>query len=176
VARVRSGWSVRTCSRVCVRDTLPSTRHPRPSARCSWRVPAPELPPGRGPSLCRGRAHAGSGACPRRASFGSTGPATPCAGSPAPLSSRDDVVPVDWVADSLLFLLLKPTLQHRRYHVTVHTPKANVQYQNPREFSRFLYRRTLSSGNSGSRKSCHLVFRCSKYLVFRWILDSVQMI
>ncbi len=35
-----------------------------------------------------------------------------------PLSSRDDVVPVDWVADSLLFLLLKPTLQHRRYHVS----------------------------------------------------------
>lgn len=35
-----------------------------------------------------------------------------------PLSSRDDVVPVDWVAESLLFLLFKPRLQHRRYHVS----------------------------------------------------------
>jgi nucleoside-diphosphate-sugar epimerase len=35
-----------------------------------------------------------------------------------PLDSRDDVVPVDWVADALLFLLFKPTLRHRRYHVS----------------------------------------------------------
>lgn len=35
-----------------------------------------------------------------------------------PLDSRDDVVPVDWVADALLFLLFKPALRHRRYHVS----------------------------------------------------------
>ena len=35
-----------------------------------------------------------------------------------PLDSRDDVVPVDWVADALLLLLFKPTLRHRRYHVS----------------------------------------------------------
>jgi nucleoside-diphosphate-sugar epimerase len=35
-----------------------------------------------------------------------------------PLDSRDDVVPVDWVAEALLFLLFKPDLRHRRYHVS----------------------------------------------------------
>jgi hypothetical protein len=35
-----------------------------------------------------------------------------------PLDARDDVVPVDWVADALLLLLFKPTLRHRRYHVS----------------------------------------------------------
>jgi nucleoside-diphosphate-sugar epimerase len=35
-----------------------------------------------------------------------------------PLASRDDVVPVDWVADALLLLLFKPSLRHRRYHVS----------------------------------------------------------
>jgi nucleoside-diphosphate-sugar epimerase len=35
-----------------------------------------------------------------------------------PLESRDDVVPVDWVAEALVFLLFKPTLRHRRYHVS----------------------------------------------------------
>lgn len=35
-----------------------------------------------------------------------------------PLESRDDVVPVDWVAEALTFLLFKPTLRHRRYHVS----------------------------------------------------------
>jgi nucleoside-diphosphate-sugar epimerase len=35
-----------------------------------------------------------------------------------PLESRDDVVPVDWVADALLFLLFKPQLRFRRYHVS----------------------------------------------------------
>lgn len=35
-----------------------------------------------------------------------------------PLDSRDDVVPVDWVAEALLFLLFKPSLRHRRYHVS----------------------------------------------------------
>ena len=35
-----------------------------------------------------------------------------------PLASRDDVVPVDWVADALLLLLFKPVLRHRRYHVS----------------------------------------------------------
>jgi nucleoside-diphosphate-sugar epimerase len=35
-----------------------------------------------------------------------------------PLDSRDDVVPVDWVAEALLFLLFKPDLQHDCYHVS----------------------------------------------------------
>lgn len=35
-----------------------------------------------------------------------------------PLDSHDDVVPVDWVADALLFLLFKPSLRHHRYHVS----------------------------------------------------------
>jgi nucleoside-diphosphate-sugar epimerase len=35
-----------------------------------------------------------------------------------PLDAYDDVVPVDYVADALLFLLLKPTLHHRRYHIS----------------------------------------------------------
>ena len=35
-----------------------------------------------------------------------------------PLDSRDDAVPVDWVADALLFLLFKPSLRHRRYHIS----------------------------------------------------------
>jgi nucleoside-diphosphate-sugar epimerase len=35
-----------------------------------------------------------------------------------PLASRDDVVPVDWVADALLLLLFKPSLRHRRYHLS----------------------------------------------------------
>lgn len=35
-----------------------------------------------------------------------------------PLESRDDVVPVDWVADALLLLLFKPALRHRRYHLS----------------------------------------------------------
>jgi nucleoside-diphosphate-sugar epimerase len=35
-----------------------------------------------------------------------------------PLDSRDDAVPVDWVAEALLFLLFKPSLRHRRYHVS----------------------------------------------------------
>ena len=35
-----------------------------------------------------------------------------------PLESRDDVVPVDWVAEALVFLLFKPVLRHRRYHVS----------------------------------------------------------
>jgi nucleoside-diphosphate-sugar epimerase len=35
-----------------------------------------------------------------------------------PLERRDDVVPVDYVVEALLFLLLKPDLRHRRYHVS----------------------------------------------------------
>jgi nucleoside-diphosphate-sugar epimerase len=35
-----------------------------------------------------------------------------------PLDSRDDAVPVDWVAAALVFLLFKPALRHRRYHVS----------------------------------------------------------
>jgi nucleoside-diphosphate-sugar epimerase len=35
-----------------------------------------------------------------------------------PLESRDDAVPVDWVAEALLFLLFKPRLRYNRYHVS----------------------------------------------------------
>lgn len=35
-----------------------------------------------------------------------------------PLDAYDDVVPVDYVAEALLFLLLKPELKHRRYHIS----------------------------------------------------------
>jgi nucleoside-diphosphate-sugar epimerase len=35
-----------------------------------------------------------------------------------PLDSRDDVVPVDWVADALLLLLFKPELRHDCYHLS----------------------------------------------------------
>jgi nucleoside-diphosphate-sugar epimerase len=35
-----------------------------------------------------------------------------------PLDSRDDVVPVDWVAEALRFLLFKSELRHQRYHVS----------------------------------------------------------
>lgn len=35
-----------------------------------------------------------------------------------PLDAYDDVVPVDYVADALLFLLFKPDLKYRRYHVS----------------------------------------------------------
>lgn len=35
-----------------------------------------------------------------------------------PLALRDDIVPVDYAAEALVALLLKPRLQHRRYHVS----------------------------------------------------------
>jgi nucleoside-diphosphate-sugar epimerase len=35
-----------------------------------------------------------------------------------PLETFEDVVPVDWVARALLFLLFQPALRHRRYHVS----------------------------------------------------------
>jgi nucleoside-diphosphate-sugar epimerase len=37
---------------------------------------------------------------------------------PRPLETFEDVVPVDWVARALLFLLFRPALSHRRYHVS----------------------------------------------------------
>jgi nucleoside-diphosphate-sugar epimerase len=37
---------------------------------------------------------------------------------PVPLDTRKDIVPVDYTADALLLLLLKPELRHRRYHVS----------------------------------------------------------
>jgi nucleoside-diphosphate-sugar epimerase len=37
---------------------------------------------------------------------------------PAPLDTPKDIVPVDYAADALLLLLLKPELRHRRYHVS----------------------------------------------------------
>jgi nucleoside-diphosphate-sugar epimerase len=35
-----------------------------------------------------------------------------------PLDSYDDVVPVDYVAEALLFLLFKPALRYHRYHIS----------------------------------------------------------
>jgi nucleoside-diphosphate-sugar epimerase len=35
-----------------------------------------------------------------------------------PLDMLDDIVPVDYVAETLLFLLFQPTLTHRRYHIS----------------------------------------------------------
>jgi hypothetical protein len=37
---------------------------------------------------------------------------------PAPLDTRKDIVPVDYVAEGLLFLLLQSHLRHRRYHIS----------------------------------------------------------
>jgi nucleoside-diphosphate-sugar epimerase len=37
---------------------------------------------------------------------------------PVPLDTRKDIVPVDYVAEALLLLLLKPELRHPRYHVS----------------------------------------------------------
>jgi nucleoside-diphosphate-sugar epimerase len=37
---------------------------------------------------------------------------------PVPLTRRKDIVPVDYTAEALVFLLLKPTLRHFRYHVS----------------------------------------------------------
>jgi nucleoside-diphosphate-sugar epimerase len=37
---------------------------------------------------------------------------------PVPLPTRKDIVPVDYAADALLRLLLRPELRHRRYHVS----------------------------------------------------------
>jgi nucleoside-diphosphate-sugar epimerase len=36
----------------------------------------------------------------------------------SPLARRKDIVPVDYVAEALRFLLFKPQLQHRRYHIS----------------------------------------------------------
>jgi nucleoside-diphosphate-sugar epimerase len=38
--------------------------------------------------------------------------------APAPPEARKDIVPVDYAAGALLFLLFKPALNHRRYHVS----------------------------------------------------------
>jgi nucleoside-diphosphate-sugar epimerase len=37
---------------------------------------------------------------------------------PAPLETRKDIVPVDYVADALLHLLFRPGLRHTRYHIS----------------------------------------------------------
>lgn len=37
---------------------------------------------------------------------------------PAPLEARKDIVPVDYVADALLFLLFREPLRYRRYHIS----------------------------------------------------------
>lgn len=41
---------------------------------------------------------------------------------PCDLRSAIDIVPADWVAQTLISLLLKPELQHRLYHVSAGTP------------------------------------------------------
>jgi nucleoside-diphosphate-sugar epimerase len=38
--------------------------------------------------------------------------------TPVPLDTRKDIVPVDYAAQALLLLLLKPSLRHRRYHIS----------------------------------------------------------
>jgi nucleoside-diphosphate-sugar epimerase len=38
--------------------------------------------------------------------------------APVPLDTRKDIVPVDYAAEALLLLLLKPDLRHLRYHVS----------------------------------------------------------
>src|SRR5262249_47206607 len=37
---------------------------------------------------------------------------------PVPLETRKDIVPVNYAADALLLLLLKPQLKYRRYHIS----------------------------------------------------------
>jgi nucleoside-diphosphate-sugar epimerase/glutathionylspermidine synthase len=37
---------------------------------------------------------------------------------PAPLDARKDIVPVDYVAEALLFLLFQQRLRHKRYHIS----------------------------------------------------------
>jgi nucleoside-diphosphate-sugar epimerase len=37
---------------------------------------------------------------------------------PAPLDTRKDIVPVDYVADALIHLLFQPALRERRYHIS----------------------------------------------------------
>src|SRR5262245_47563702 len=37
---------------------------------------------------------------------------------PVPLSTRKDIVPVDYVADALLLLLFRPSLRYQRYHIS----------------------------------------------------------
>jgi nucleoside-diphosphate-sugar epimerase len=47
---------------------------------------------------------------------------------PAPLQTRKDIVPVDYVAKALVLLLFKPLLLHRRYHISAGT-NASVTWQ-----------------------------------------------
>jgi nucleoside-diphosphate-sugar epimerase len=54
-----------------------------------------------------------------------------------PLESRDDVVPVDWVAQALVFLLFKPALRHRRYHVSAGEASSVTWEEIARVFARF---------------------------------------
>lgn len=46
---------------------------------------------------------------------------------PVPLARRKDIVPVDYVAEVLVRLLFKPTLRHRRYHISA-GPAAAVSW------------------------------------------------
>jgi nucleoside-diphosphate-sugar epimerase len=53
-----------------------------------------------------------------------------------PLDALDDVVPVDYVADALLFLLFKPELRHRRYHISAGEGSSVTWREISAEFSR----------------------------------------
>src|SRR5262249_34059833 len=53
-----------------------------------------------------------------------------------PLETYEDVVPVDWVAQALLFLLFKPTLRHRRYHVSAGTTSSVSWHEIAEAFAR----------------------------------------
>jgi nucleoside-diphosphate-sugar epimerase len=61
---------------------------------------------------------------------------------PAPASTRRDIVPVDYAADSLLRLLLKPGLRHRRYHVSAGEAAAVSWQEMMAEFARCEGRRS----------------------------------
>jgi nucleoside-diphosphate-sugar epimerase len=53
-----------------------------------------------------------------------------------PMDTRDDVAPVDDVADALIQLLFKPALQHRRYHISAGEVSAVSWHEIAAEFAR----------------------------------------
>jgi nucleoside-diphosphate-sugar epimerase len=52
------------------------------------------------------------------------------------LEVREDVVPVDWVARALLFLLFKPALTYRRYHVSAGVGSSATWHEIAQVFNR----------------------------------------
>jgi nucleoside-diphosphate-sugar epimerase len=53
-----------------------------------------------------------------------------------PLDTRKDIVPVDYAAEALLFLLLEPTLGHRRYHISAGEAASVTWHEIAAEFAR----------------------------------------